>query len=295
MVNKNEGYYKVDNAIIMAAGLSSRFAPLSYEYPKALVEVKGEILIERQIEQLKAVGIHDITIVVGYKKNQFNYLINKYDVKLVENPEYNQRNNHSSLYYVKDRLKNTYICSADNYFSENVFEKFVSNSYYASVFEEGKTDEWILKTDYNGLIRDVEIGGHDAWIMLGHVFFTEEFSNKFVKILEKVYDMPETVDSLWEKIYKENIHELPMYICKYSKETIFEFDSLEELKEFDKSYIKDTRSKILKKLARKLGAQESDIREIKPLNNKQTTIGFKFKVSDQVYEYNYEKKSLKLI
>ena len=36
---------KVDNAIIMAAGTASRFAPLSYELSKALIEVKGEILI----------------------------------------------------------------------------------------------------------------------------------------------------------------------------------------------------------------------------------------------------------
>ena len=43
---------KVDNAIIMAAGLSSRFAPLSYETHKALIKVKGEVLIERQIKQI---------------------------------------------------------------------------------------------------------------------------------------------------------------------------------------------------------------------------------------------------
>ena len=49
--------YKVDNAIIMAAGTASRFAPLSYERPKALIEVKGEILIERQIRQLMEAGI----------------------------------------------------------------------------------------------------------------------------------------------------------------------------------------------------------------------------------------------
>ena len=42
----------VNNAVIMAAGTSSRFAPLSYEKPKALIEVKGEILIERQIKQV---------------------------------------------------------------------------------------------------------------------------------------------------------------------------------------------------------------------------------------------------
>jgi CTP:phosphocholine cytidylyltransferase-like protein len=47
----------------MAAGTSSRFAPLSYEKPKGLLKVKGEILIERQIRQLQEAGITDITIV----------------------------------------------------------------------------------------------------------------------------------------------------------------------------------------------------------------------------------------
>ena len=41
--------YKVRNAVIMAAGFSSRFAPLSYECPKGLVKIKGEVLVERQI------------------------------------------------------------------------------------------------------------------------------------------------------------------------------------------------------------------------------------------------------
>lgn len=66
--------YKVDNAIIMAAGMSSRFVPLSYERPKGLLVVKGEKLIERQIKQLKEAGINDITVVVGYLKEQFFYL-----------------------------------------------------------------------------------------------------------------------------------------------------------------------------------------------------------------------------
>ncbi len=80
--------YKVDNAIIMAAGTSSRFAPLSYEMPKALIEVKGEILIERQIRQLQQAGIRQIIVVVGYKKEQFEYLNNKFGVVIVENEEY---------------------------------------------------------------------------------------------------------------------------------------------------------------------------------------------------------------
>ena len=65
---------KVNNAIIMAAGTASRFAPLSFEKPKALIEVRGEILIERQIRQLRQAGITEIIIVTGYMADQFEYL-----------------------------------------------------------------------------------------------------------------------------------------------------------------------------------------------------------------------------
>ena len=65
---------QVDNAIIMAAGTSSRFAPISYEKPKALIPVKGEILIERQIRQLKAAGVPVIIVESGYTTEQLLYL-----------------------------------------------------------------------------------------------------------------------------------------------------------------------------------------------------------------------------
>ena len=68
---------KVDNAIIMSAGTASRFAPLSYELPKALIEIRGEVLIERQIRQLLDAGIKEIVVVLGYKAEKFEYLKNK--------------------------------------------------------------------------------------------------------------------------------------------------------------------------------------------------------------------------
>ena len=53
--------HKVDNAVIMAAGYSARCMPLSSVLPKGLFRVKGEILIEREIEQLREAGIEDIS------------------------------------------------------------------------------------------------------------------------------------------------------------------------------------------------------------------------------------------
>ena len=64
--------YKVENAIIMAAGLSSRFAPLSYEKPKALITVKGEVLIERQIRQLKEAESMILQLSRDIKKKNLN-------------------------------------------------------------------------------------------------------------------------------------------------------------------------------------------------------------------------------
>ena len=60
--------YRVDSAVILAAGFGSRFVPLTFETPKGLLEVFGERMIERQIAQLHEVGVTDITIVVGYLK-----------------------------------------------------------------------------------------------------------------------------------------------------------------------------------------------------------------------------------
>ena len=93
--------YRVENAVILAAGLSSRFAPISYEKPKGLLKVRGEVLVERQIEQLLAAGITDITVVVGYKKEYFFYLEDKFGVSIVVNPDYASRNNSSSIKRVK--------------------------------------------------------------------------------------------------------------------------------------------------------------------------------------------------
>lgn len=104
----------------MAAGISARFAPLSYEKPKGLLEVRGEVLIERQIRLLKEAGITDITVVVGYTKEAFFYLEDAFGVKIRVNEQYASRNNNSTLMLVREQLGNTYVCLSDDYFAENV-------------------------------------------------------------------------------------------------------------------------------------------------------------------------------
>ena len=282
---------KVDNAIIMAAGTASRFAPLSYEKPKALIEVRGEVLIERQIRQLREAGIEEVVVVTGYKAEQFEYLKDKYGVVLINNPYYLTRNNNSSIYAAREYIKNSYICSSDNYFITNPFESDVDESYYAAVYIEGQTGEWcILEED--GWIKDVKVGGQDSWVMLGHVFWSESFSRSFLHILEDEYEWPETSDKLWETIYIEHINELPMKIRKYPADFIFEFDTLDELREFDDSYISNTRSEILTKIAGELGVDEKEIRSVKAFKDKDNAAaGFTFETGKK-YKYYYKTEAM---
>ena len=283
--------YHVDNAIIMAAGTSSRFAPLSYEIPKALIEVQGEILIERQIRQIQESGIPTIYLVVGYKKEQFYYLQDKYGVVLIENDEYLIRNNHSSIYAARNILKNSYICSADNYFTENPFEREVSESYYAAVYAEEKTNEWCMSVDQEGYIDQVSIGGEHSWYMLGHVFWSEMFSKRFIKILEQIYEEPETTGLLWESIFANNLNQLKMKMRKYPAQMIFEFDTLDELRDFDQSYISQTRSQILQSIAKDFNCDESEIVQCHAyMDNNNAASGFTFCVKGIRYIYTYANK-----
>lgn len=259
--------YTVENAVIMAAGFASRFVPLSYETPKGLLRVRGEVLIERQIRQLREAGIGEILVVTGYKADQFAYLKDAFGVTLVPNPAYDVRNNHASLYAVRESLGNTYICSSDNYFAKNPFTATVDDAYYAAVFSEGETPEWCLTADADGYIDSVQIGGCHAWYMLGHAFWSAPFSRAFVRILEQVYDEPQTSALLWESIYMQHLDVLKMKIRQYPPDVIYEFDTLDELRVFDASYLDDTRSDLVRTIARRLGCREREMTGFRPVQN----------------------------
>ena len=281
--------YKVDNAIIMAAGMSSRLAPLSYQKPKGMLLVKGEVLIERQIEQLQQAGIRDITIVVGYMKEAFFYLEKKYGVSIMINEEYFKYNNPSTLLLTADLLKNTYICSSDDYFTENVFEPYVYRAYYAVQYTTEKTEEYCVYPDDSGLITKVTIGGEaNNWYMIGHAYFSREFSQKFVEILKSEYETnPIMREELWEKMYMRHLKELKMHVRKYADGVINEFDSLDELRSFDEHYINNTNCSILKNICKTLHCEEKDIIKIEAIKNGLTNTSFKFECMGKQYVYRH--------
>ncbi len=279
--------YKVDNAIIMAAGMSTRFAPFSYERPKGVLKVKGEVLVERQIRQLQEAGIADITVVVGYLKEAFFYLEDKFGVKIRVNEHFATRNNNSTLALVAEKLGNTYICSSDNYFTENVFEPYVYHAYYSAVYTAGDTDEYCLTTGAHDRILNVSIGGRDAYTMMGHAYFDRAFSQVFRSILEAECPKPENFSKLWEDLYSDHIKELDMYARVYEPGIIFEFDSLNDLQEFDRDFIDNVDSAIIDNICDVLECKRQEITNIVPIKQGLTNLSFRFDCQGKSYVYRH--------
>lgn len=281
------------NAVILAAGTSSRFVPLSAECPKGLLNVKGEVLIERQIRQLNEADITDITIVTGYMADKYLYLKEKFGVDIVFNEDFNRYNNSSSVVKILDRLKNTYICSSDNYFTSNVFTDNPTESYYSALYAAGETNEYCLETDDNNNIVNVSIGGCNSWYMIGHVYFSKSFSEAFREILASEYKKEETRYGYWEDVYIRFIHQLPaMKMRCYKKHEIEEFDTIDELRIFDTTYVDDTRSSVIKEIAKRLGSEEAQLSCFTRVKHEGNYLLFDFMNKGVTYRFDGSTKSL---
>ena len=156
LTEKSRQLYEIHQpkqAIILAAGSGMRMVPINVEVPKGMLEVRNEPLIERIICQLQEVKITDIKIVVGFMKEQYEYLIDKYNVKLVFNEHYSTRNNLYSLAKVKESLENSYIIPCDIWCEENPFSSFELYSWY--MVNEQEDEESMIKINRKRELRTV--------------------------------------------------------------------------------------------------------------------------------------------
>ena len=280
--------YKVNNAVILAAGASTRFIPLSLEQPKGLYEVRNEKLIERQICQLKQAGINDITLVLGYKKEMFYYLKDKYQVKFIINDSFNIKNNIESLRLAQSIISNTYICVSDDYFMENPFNQFEYRCFFSGSSTSEKTDEMYAITDSNNRITRLEKGLDGGRILLGHCFFDKQFSQKFFEIVNSVTNNGKYDKAFWEWLVKDYLNSFDnIYFKEFSPNTIFEFDYFDDLRKFDTNYLGYSHSDIMRNIKLIFRCDEEDIINFRNVSKGLTNKSFVFEINGIEYIYRH--------
>jgi CTP:phosphocholine cytidylyltransferase-like protein/thiamine kinase-like enzyme len=266
------------NAIILAAGFGMRMVPINLTAPKALLDVNEEPLIERVIKQLHEVGVEDITVVVGFMKESFDYLVDEYGVELVINSDYAAKNNLSSLALVSDRISNTYIIPSDIWCDRNPFNSHEMYSWYM-VSDLVDNDSDVRVNRKMELVRVSENAGGNA--MVGIAYLTEKDSEIIRQKIKILSSDSKHDDDFWEiALYKADKMIIPARVVHSSN--IVEINTYEQLRELDEES-NHLKSDALDVIAKVFNTTPGNVVDINVLKKGMTNRSFLFSINDEKY------------
>ena len=269
------------NAIILAAGAGMRMVPINFSTPKALLEVRGERMIDRIIGQLHEAGITDVTVIVGFMKDSFEYLIDQFGVELVVNPDYAEYNNLHSLAFAADRIQNTYVIPGDIWCMKNPFRPVELYSWYM-VSDRMAEDSDVRVNRKKELVRIPGKCAGNAMIGISYLAVPEA---EVVREKLKTMDHVKHAESFWEEtLYKEDRMIVPARVVRSSD--VFEINTYEQLRDLD-SNSNQLKSDAMQTISKVLGCREEEIINISVLKKGMTNRSFLFSVMNDGKESKY--------
>ncbi len=286
---------KPRRAVILAAGYGMRMVPINMSTPKALLTVNGERLIERLIRQLHEAGIEDITVVVGFMKDQFEYLIDTYGVKLLVNAEYSRKNNLHSLAmlagksrtlgpaaekYNEKRPGNIYIVPCDLWCENNPFRKDELYSWYM-MSEENDPDSRVRVNRKKEVARIRN--GEKGQRMIGISYLCEDDWVNLSEALRQMDDDVKYIDAFWEEaLFPGGQDRMDVKARCMSPAAVVEINTYEQLREIDAGS-DHLQSEAIRLIADTFGVKNRDITNISMLKKGMTNRSFLFTVKGKKY------------
>ncbi|MBQ4473830.1 MAG: NTP transferase domain-containing protein [Lachnospiraceae bacterium] len=270
--------HRPKNAIILAAGFGMRMVPINLNTPKGLLEVHGERLIDRLIRQLHEVNIRDITVVVGYMKDAFEYLIDEFGVQLIYNEEYATRNNIKSLDLAVRLISNTYILPADLWCEKNPFAERELYSWYMVSDQPDAESE--VRINRKGELVHTD-AGETGSRMIGIAYLTGPEAGLLRERISLLCADPKNDDAFWEKALFEDGR---MTVCARIApgDEIVEINTYEQLRELDADS-NHLQSDALDVICGVFGCRHEEITGIQVLKKGMTNRSFLFSVRGEKF------------
>ena len=266
------------NAIILAAGFGMRMVPINTETPKGLLEIKGERLIERTIRQLHEVGITEIYIVVGFMKEQYEYLIDEYGVDLIVAPDYTSKNNLHSLKTAADHLSNSYIIPCDIWCEKNPYSRNELYSWYM-VSDLVDDDSTVRVNRKQELVVQKEQAGGNA--MIGICYLLEAEAAIVRERLEELGRDSRYDGAFWEETLYRKDRMIVTARVVHAADAV-EINTYEQLREID-SDSSQLQTDAIQVICEALGAQQNEVTNITVLKKGMTNRSFLFSCKDKKY------------
>lgn len=266
------------NAVILAAGFGMRMVPINTQSPKALLEVNGETIIERTIKQLHEIGVTEIYVVVGFMKEQFEYLIDEYGVELVVNEHYAEKNNLHSLNLVAEHISNTYIIPCDIWCMKNPYSRNELYSWY--MVNDLVDDESMVRVNRKMELA-VTTDGQAGNMMVGISYLAEPQAT-IIRDRLKAFDKDKRYEkSFWEEVLIDNDRMIVYAKIAHSFDTV-EINTFEQLRELDENS-NNLKSDAIEIIANALQVNKNEIVDINILKKGMTNRSFIFSCRNQRY------------
>lgn len=265
-----------ENAIILAAGFGMRMVPINTQIPKALVEVNGETLIERIINQLHQVGVEKIYVVVGYMKEQFEYLIDEYSVELIVNEAYAEKNNLHSLSLAEKYLSNTYIVPCDIWCDKNPFHRNELFSWY--MVSDLMDDESTVRVNRKMELVLNNQGGNQ---MVGIAYLVEEQSKVVQERLRRFDKNKKYNNAFWEEVLVNDDRMIVQAKVVHASDVV-EINTYEQLRELDEES-NQLKNDAIFAISSVLNVGQREIIGIKALKKGMTNRSFLFSCNNRKY------------
>jgi CTP:phosphocholine cytidylyltransferase-like protein/thiamine kinase-like enzyme len=266
------------NAIILAAGFGMRMVPINTETPKGLLEIKGERLIECTIRQLHEVGITEIYVVVGFMKEQYEYLIDEYGVDLIVAPDYASKNNLHSLKTAADHLSNSYIIPCDIWCEKNPYSRNELYSWYM-VSDMVDDDSTVRVNRKQELVVQKEQAGGNA--MIGICYLLEAEAAIVRERLEELGRDSRYDGAFWEETLYRKDRMIVTARVVHAADAV-EINTYEQLREID-SDSSQLQTDAIQVICEALGAQQDEVTNITVLKKGMTNRSFLFSCKDKKY------------
>ena len=267
-----------ENAVILAAGFGMRMVPINMTTPKGLIEIEGEPLVERIIKQLHDANIYEIHIVVGFMKEQFEYLIDEYGVNLIVNEGYAGKNNLHSLNLARGYLTNSYIIPCDIWCEKNPFNRYEPYSWYmvTDSFDSGSSVRVNRKME---LVTTSNSSDGNA--MVGIAYLLEADSHILSERMKILDADIRYENSFWEEaLYEKNKMIVAPKVV--STKDVIEINTFEQLRELD-SRSSQLQSDAIAVIAKTFNTSVDNITDIEVLKKGMTNRSFRFSCDGKKY------------
>lgn len=256
-------------AVILADSTGLRIGSVCHR-PHGLIELDGELLIERIIDHLLEVGVKEIYIVVGYEMERFEYLSEKYGARLIINKKYDIRGSLYSLYLAREHLNNSYIVNSNVRFTRNPFSETEYMSWYG--ISEGRDEDSFLRVTRK--MELVDAGEEPGEPMSGVAYLTGPPCSHVKENLELLVKKRKYFNADWENALFDG-EKCVTFARRFLGQSCFYIRTYEQyLLITDES--ESAAREIISYISQTLGVGRNELREIRFLRKGMTNRLFAF-------------------